>query len=137
MLEGREGGANVCACLGFLDAPSLFKVASLSLAFNDFFHDPQFTEVALWRPLCEEYGYTASGATRTRGRRSWIEIFKSNVCIECHGREDEGSKDSNSRYSTMATSRNRETIVLDIDGGSAHRRNGGLARGAPVGYVYV
>ncbi|GAX73461.1 hypothetical protein CEUSTIGMA_g913.t1 [Chlamydomonas eustigma] len=44
----------------------------------------------MWEKLCASLGYKQLTATRTRGKRPWREIYKSNICCECRNMESKG-----------------------------------------------
>jgi hypothetical protein len=37
----------------------------------------------IWRPICEKLSYGQQAATRTRGKRPWLDVFVSFLCVEC------------------------------------------------------
>lgn len=89
----------------YLDVVSIILTSCVCKRWNSLVLSTD-ADIGLWRRLCRERGFENTGATRTRGHRSWRQIYLSNVCINCY----EG-----------APSR-RGVVVIDVAGGSSLKR---------------
>jgi hypothetical protein len=38
---------------------------------------------AIWKPLCDAEGFRQVSATRTRGMKPWIQVYRRCLCMEC------------------------------------------------------
>jgi hypothetical protein len=85
----------------FLPGSCISRAQIVSVEFNEFLSDEK-----VWEETCRQQGWKQPSMTRTRGRRPWIDIYKSNLCVECRSTDSKGS------------------VVFDIRGGSSTSSNG-------------
>ena len=38
---------------------------------------------AVWKPVCERFGFQHQSKTRTRGQKPWREVYIAHLCVEC------------------------------------------------------
>lgn len=136
--------------LRYLDVISLYNSTPVCKIWNDRILG-KYSDHGLWGPLCREKGITSTaGATRTRGKRPWKDIYLSNVCINCYDTGHLDPSTSRSTSSTLASSsslsssltssspyastssnaalsllpvQQRGIVVVDVEGGSSLKRS--------------
>ena len=91
----------------YLDASSIFRCALVNKAFFRVVCSKP-NDIGLFSALCKERGiHSIQGTTRTRGVRTWREIYLASICINCYDQEKvEGDG----------------IAIVDLDGGSSLKR---------------
>jgi hypothetical protein len=89
------------------------KTVSCAAQVNKLFHSVTQQD-CVWERLCLAYGFKSlTSVTKTRGKRSFKNIFQSSLCVECRG-----------------TGKGKGMVVIDVNGGS--RFNGTHRVGNPT-----
>ena len=70
--------ANLLLVAQYLDGESLSSLLSTNSSI-----EKCLREMEVWQSMCELHGFKSLGTTRTRGRRSFRDIYRDHVCVEC------------------------------------------------------